>query len=362
MKHNSIRLKENNFDLLRLLFAGIVVLVHSAEISGFAQLSILTDFLSSGVAVKAFFVVSGFLIFMSFERSTSLKSYARKRFLRIFPAYFTVVMLCAFCLFLVSSKSAGEYFSLGWVKYVIANLAFLNFIQPTLPGVFEANHMSAVNGSLWTLKLEAAFYVAVPVLVLLFSKFRHLPIIIGVYLFSVAYAEFFSMLAERTGSGLYAELGRQLPGKLSYFISGAFLYYYLPLFERRAKVFLAVAAIILGVHTFFPVPVLEPFAIATVVVFLGLFLYVGNFGKYGDFSYGTYILHFPIIQVLLFMGWFQESPWLFLLTTILLTAIGAVIMWNFVEKRFLINKNHSVTPPKALDVSPAVVVKVDGAA
>lgn len=107
----SQRLTNNNFDLLQLLFAGTVCLVHTHTLSGFQELGLITDFLSSSVAVKAFFVVSGFLIFMSFERSSSFRSYTLKRVLRIYPAYFTIVMLCAVGLVVVSSEPIDDYFS-----------------------------------------------------------------------------------------------------------------------------------------------------------------------------------------------------------------------------------------------------------
>ena len=123
------RLRKNNFDLLRLLFAGVVCLVHSFELSGFEALHWTTRFFSSAVAVKSFFVVSGFLIFMSYERSTSLASYISKRIRRIYPAYFTIVILCAIGLVMVSSRSVNQYFSADWLKYVAANLSFLNFLS-----------------------------------------------------------------------------------------------------------------------------------------------------------------------------------------------------------------------------------------
>ncbi|MDD3598307.1 acyltransferase [Sulfuricurvum sp.] len=356
------RLTANNFDLLRLLFAGTVLLVHSYELSGFQQLGIISSVLSSAVAVKAFFVVSGFLIFMSFERSTTIISYAKKRFRRIYPAYFTVVMICAISLIAFSSENIGGYFSFAWVKYVFANLAFLNFLQPTLPGVFDSNKLAAVNGALWTLKIEVMFYLTVPLFVLLFRRFAHLPILILVYFLSVAYAGFLAVVAERTGSGVYVELGRQLPGQLSYFMAGAFFYYFLPLFERRIGYFLVAAVSILSVNMFFPLPILEPFALATVVVFFGLFFYIGNFGKYGDFSYGVYILHFPVIQVLLYSGWFRESPWYFLMAVILMTTGGAVAMWHFVEKRFLFRKSHYITATSVYENAvPNTSVNTDAA-
>ena len=294
------------------------------------------------MAVKAFFVVSGFLIFMSFERSETISSYAKKRFLRIYPAYFTVVILCAIGLIAVSSKDIGDYLSLTWVKYVFANLTFLNFLQPTLPGVFDSNKLAAVNGALWTLKIEAMFYLTVPLFVFLFRKFTHLPILIFVYISSVAYAGYLTAATERTGFGFYAELGRQLPGQLSYFMAGAFFYYFLPLFERYIRYFLVAAVLVLSVNLFFPLPILEPFALATVVVFFGLFLYMGNFGKYGDFSYGIYILHFPVIQLLLYSDWSRESPWYFLMAVLLITTCGAIAMWHLVEKRFLFRKSHYI--------------------
>ncbi len=339
---DSARLTRNNFDLLRLACAGIVYLVHASQLSGYRELEWLERLLSSAVAVKAFFVVSGFLIFMSFERSSSLSTFAKKRFRRIYPAYCTVVILCAFGLAALSSQGLADYFSPAWGKYLLANLSFLNFLQPSLPGVFETNRLSAVNGALWTLKIEVLFYLSVPLFAALFRRCGRLPIIASTYFLSVAYASLCAWAAERTGSGLYLELGRQLPGQLSYFMAGAFLYYRLPFFERHLRSFLLGALPVLAANLFWPLPLLSPFALATVVIFLALFPYLGNFGRYGDFSYGVYILHFPIIQCFLQMGWLAGSPWLFLPATGLAIAVAAIALWHLVEKRFLLRSSHYV--------------------
>lgn len=337
------RLKKNNFDLLRLLLALTVCLVHATELSGFEALRSVTGFLSSRIAVQAFFVVSGFLIVMSYERSSSLLSYTSKRIRRIYPAYFTVVLLSALGLALVSTQPLAEYFSLSWVKYLLANLTFLNFVQSTLPGVFEANRMPAVNGALWTLKVEVMFYVSVPLLVFCRRRAPRLPLLLLVYALSVGYATFLLGAAAQTGNAFYEQLARQLPGQLCFFVAGAGLFYYLPLFERRVKLFVTLAALVLLIDHWIPLPWLQPAALAVIVLFFGLFLYAGNFGKYGDFSYGVYILHFPLIQLLLNAGWSAEHPWLFLATAVSLTFFGAVLMWNLVEKRFLLRSSHYVS-------------------
>lgn len=338
---------ENNFDLLRWLFAGTVCLVHAAELSAFPQLAWISGLLSSTVAVRAFFVVSGFLIFMSYERSSSLRSYASKRLRRIYPAYAVVILLCAFVLALVSTRAPGDYFSWGWMKYVAANLVFLNFLQPMLPGVFESNTLAAVNGALWTLKIEVMFYGAVPLFVMLFRWLSPLPVLVFFYLLSVTYAELMTALAARGEGGFYEELARQLPGQLCYFMAGAYFYYFLPLFERWRGWFLAAAVAVLCVDHYYRLPLFEPFALAAVVLFFALFPYVGRFGKYGDFSYGIYILHFPIIQLLVYSGAFRDRPWVFLALALCLTMAGAVALWFGVEKRFLHRGRHAVAATAA---------------
>lgn len=356
MPPDSPRLIRNNFDLLRLIFASIVLVVHAYELSGFPELKVFAGLLSSDVAVKSFFVVSGFLIFMSCERSSSLAGYAAKRARRIYPAYVAVVSLCAIGLVLASAKPITEYFSLAWVTYVVANLAFLNFVQPSLPGVFEANRLPFVNGALWTLKIEVMFYMSVPIFVWAFRRTGRLPLLLVGYCLSVAYAAWFARAAARTGSGLYLELGRQLPGQLSYFLAGGFFYYYLPVLERYTGWFLAGAVAALAANRLWPLPVLEPFALATVVVGCGVFAYAGNAGKYGDFSYGVYILHFPVIQLLLQAGWFAGNPYGLLVTTILITAAAAIAMWHLVEKRWLLRSSHYVAATvRSPEATPGLV-------
>ena len=344
VRHSSHRLSKNNLDLLRLVFAGIVCLVHAYKLSGYRELEWIPRLLpSSEVAVKAFFVVSGFLIFMSFEQSSCIHSYFVKRVRRVLPAYFVVVMLCAFFLWSASSLPLGQYFSFDWLKYIFANLVFLNFLHPDLPGVFEGHRYEVVNGALWTLKIEVMFYACVPVFAYLFRRFGHLPVLIVSYLVSVSYASLLNGYAADHDSALCRELARQLPGQLSYFMAGAFFYYFLPFFVRYDKQIVVLSFSIIVLDAYFPMPILEPFALAAIVAFCGFFLYAGNVGKYGDFSYGVYILHFPIIQVLIHGGWLSGNAYVFLAVAVAATLIGSVAMWHLVEKRFLFRDNHYVS-------------------
>lgn len=289
------------------------------------------------------FVVSGFLIFMSFERSSSIRSYAGKRLRRILPAYVVVVVLCAFLLWSVSSLPSGRYFSSDWLKYVAANLAFLNFLHPDLPGVFEGHRVPAVNGALWTLKIEVMFYVSVPLFVYLFRRFGHFLILTAGYLASVLYAMVVNGLATEQHSILYEQWARQFPGQLSYFMAGGLFYYFLPIFEHYRKWIVFLACSVLTFNSFVALPAFEPIALGAIVAYVGLFLHAANLGKYGDFSYGVYILHFPVIQLLIHGGWLNDNAYSFLAAASTLTLAGGVVMWHVVEKRFLFRDSHYVS-------------------
>jgi peptidoglycan/LPS O-acetylase OafA/YrhL len=342
------RLRQNNFDLLRFLFAFVVFLVHSHVLSGQESLSFLSRLLSTDIAVKSFFVVSGFLIFMSYENSSSAKSYFNKRVRRIYPAYLSIVIICALLGIIFTALPWKEYLSLPTLKYIAANLVFLNFLQPDLPGLFEHNPLQAVNGALWTLKIEVLFYLIVPLVVLAFRKAGRLPVLLTLYICSVIYSLIMNDLASKTSAGFYLELQRQLPGQLAFFIAGAAGYYYFQ-YLARYKVWLVVLAVAgFAFQAWLPWTALQPVVLGVLVVYFAcVFPYLGNFGKYGDFSYGIYIVHFPILQTLISYGLFRESPWVMLVVAGSSVLTVAFLFWHFIEKPFLRKSSHYVAVNKA---------------
>lgn len=316
-------------------------MVHACVLSGAESLAILTGFVSSEIAVKSFFVVSGFLIFRSYENSVDIKNYFVKRIRRIYPAYFSIVMICAVFGSFFSVYTWDEYFSPQILKYLSVNLLFLNFMQPDLPGLFESNSLRAVNGALWTLKIEVMFYLFVPLAVMSFRRFGRLPVLIIIYICSIIYSLVMEVLTVKTGSGLFFELQRQLPGQLAFFIAGAAGYYYFHYFAKYAAWLAALAAAAFVLQKWLPWVAVQPVALAVLVVcFACVVPCLGNFGKHGDFSYGIYIVHFPILQILIAYGLFKESPWTMLFIAGVLVAVAAFLLWNFVEKPFLRKSSH----------------------
>lgn len=313
----------NNFDLVRFSLALTVCLVHASILSAQPALSVIQRVLSSEVAVQGFFAVSGFLIFMSYERSSSLKSYAEKRARRLLPAYVTVIVLSAIVL-RAASSAPQFYFTHDWWAYLAANLSYLNFLHLELPGVFQDNLLHAVNGALWTLKVEIAFYVAVPLFVWAIRRVGAAPVIVATYLLSALYA-----------ARVQGALQHQLPGELRYFMAGTACYYGWPVLRRHWQSIAAAAACMFVAGKALPLGLLVPAAVGSLTICVGMFCYLGDFGRYGDFSYGVYILHFPIIQTLVQAGAFASSPWLALGAAVALTLSGSVLLWHAIESRFL---------------------------
>jgi peptidoglycan/LPS O-acetylase OafA/YrhL len=319
----------------------MVFVSHAHDLSGHPALAILSASVSSTMAVQAFFVISGFLIFQSYDKSPTIRSYTAKRVRRILPGYATVILVCAVLLSLISKLPPDWYFGdPGLYKYLIANLVFLNFLSPNLPGVFEGNIVQAVNGALWTLKIEVAFYVAVPVCVWLFTRLGRDRMMAAIYVASVAYAGAMLWLAVAWNRPGFVELSRQLPGQMTYFIAGAAIYYHFYRFRARPFFTFAIGLLTFAVSMYVFSLVLRPIGLALCVMSIAYGPYLGKFARYGDFSYGIYIVHFPILQTLVYLGLPKYSPWVFLFTAIAIVLPTAFLMWHLVEKRFLRRDSH----------------------
>jgi peptidoglycan/LPS O-acetylase OafA/YrhL len=154
--------ERNNFNLMRLVAAWLVVYGHAWAITATPGQDLvlwLTQFKFAGsVAVDMFFVISGFLIAASLQRN-SIGSYLASRALRIAPGLAVCVALSAFVLGPMLSTAADYWHRPEVWRYFWTN-ASLTSNTYFLPGVFEGLPRTAVNGSLWTLPIEARLYLA----------------------------------------------------------------------------------------------------------------------------------------------------------------------------------------------------------
>ena len=342
-----------NMDLVRYILAISVLVNHFNVLSG-------SDFywpIPSNIAVGVFFGLSGFLVYNSYLRRPDLKQYIKNRIKRIVPPYLFIILSCATGLALLSSLPSYDYFSSSsfW-KYLGANICFLNFLQPTLPCVFDHLPISAVNGSLWTLKVEWMLYLSVPLFIWLIHKF-HFNISFTIFIIiilSVIYRLFFEYLFEHTHQDIYRIMSYQFCGQMVYFFTGILFHHLLPLLKKHL-LSVSLSCILIYALCFSMNLLMEynmitdfisslsmPVSLVSLALVVCIMPPLGNWVKYlNNYSYEIYLFHFPIIQVFISLREFQNTPPLqLLLLSLFVTIMIAYSENNLYNKLSFLVSSH----------------------
>lgn len=335
----------NNFNLIRLLCAWGVLVFHSVPLA--ERTYALTDpfYQYFGVSmgefcVMVFFAISGFLIYRSMCRSSGLLSYIIARALRLLPALFVVLLLSVFVVGpLTTNLSLTAYFQHPETWSYFGNLNLLSTTtQYSLPGVFTDNPFAnSVNGSLWTLPLEARLYVAT------------IAFFYCAWLLSKLLKDFLKYIAPLLLAALgiwtalllqdYAAAGQRHSLFMALFncafFMGGVIYAYrdkIPLKASWALVLILGVEFLRNTSVY---PLYGTFAIVYTVLVLA-YLPKGKiltFNKLGDYSYGMYIYAFPVQQCLSYwtdIGFFGMVCWATLITLGL-----SIVSWHFLESPML---------------------------
>lgn len=331
--------KDNGMGLIRYILALAVFTAHFSILTG-------ADFyfpVSSYHAVGGFFALSGFLVYGSYLRSPSLTAFVAKRARKILPPYIFIVSGCALLLgFTVQPSDWQFYFGPEWWKYLGANLTFLNFLAPSLPGVFGGE---AVNGSLWTIKVEWALYLSVPAVVWLISKTgcrsrsREWPVYVIIYVISALYRLAFKQIYEMTEIEIYNILSRQFFGQLCFFYTGVFVYRNYAAFMRHRTLWTAAGIAALFSADFIPMYsfFIEPAALGVSVI--GLSMTCGHWISLfnaNNVSYEIYLFHWPIILLVAqYRECFDMSYATAFFASIMCTVLLSILCWKLIDKPIL---------------------------
>lgn len=283
---------------IRYILAFAVVIAHFNYAQG-------TDYyfpLSSYHAVGGFFALSGFLIYHSYLTSRNFKNFICKRFRKIAPPYYFIIFSCAFFLFFTIDPShRTDYFSIDWIKYIISNICYLNFIHPSIPYVFNN---TPINVSLWTIKIEWLLYFSIPIVIFISYKLKltkknEFYLYLFIYLVSALYRIVFYNLYISTEKEIYNILSRQFLGQLCFFYSGVIFYRYLNYFSKFCWPLIIGSIILIFFSDFIPLYnfLIEPLLISLITV--GCSIKIKNLSIFNsnNISYEIYLFHYPIIKI-----------------------------------------------------------------
>jgi peptidoglycan/LPS O-acetylase OafA/YrhL len=266
----------------RFALASIVFSGHLVTLTGENTWANTVAAFDGKAAVVGFLLVSGFSIAASLDRDQH--GFYRRRLLRVYPLYFTAVLL-SFLLELWTEghvKAAHESLvALGWPT-ALGNLVFLQtfLVKPI-----------QFDGPVWSLSIEVFYYLLAPLLSLL-SRDRTI-IIIAVS--AVCYA-----------LPKYSDLGA-VYSVLSKFNALNYVWCWLLgflLWRDRSWVTLAFACVGIPLMMFIPnTP--GPLAVGTYIITVALLLFsqrdflprgLKSLAEYlGDLSYPLYLFHFPTL-------------------------------------------------------------------
>lgn len=326
--------RQNNFNLLRLLFATLVLLSHAPElIDGNRNRELLTNVfhtISFGeFAVDGFFLLSGYLIVQSWCNAPHLMQFVRSRMLRIFPGFLVAVIVCSFIVGPLASIPSIYFTDLSFLKLAESTVQLR---PPTLPTVFAGTHYPSVNGAMWTISLEFVCYLGVLTAGLFgLTKRRGAWCVLAMAVLIVFTLQQFGFLSNVYGKFVFSHPLVRLG---SFFLAGGTFY----LFRKtwicdRKFTWVAAAILIIGMFSWR----LSELALATAGGYL-LFYFafapiscIASFNKLPDISYGVYLYGWPIQKLLL---WYipTMSPWLlFIISCVGAFTLGTV-SWYAIEK------------------------------
>ncbi|WP_066333902.1 acyltransferase family protein [Azohydromonas lata] len=330
----------NNFNLVRLLAALLVIYSHSyAWTQGGEWLARHVGGVTHAgeLSVVVFFFISGALVTKSLAESRSVGAYLVKRATRIYPA---LIVCCLFVAYFVTWAFGGT--DLGSVlhdsnirRYFTANSIGLWNIH-FVPGVFETHPQKGLNGSLWSITLELRLYLFLALLYLMGVtkdiNIRCLAFITAIGIIAVSPGRM-PLLGNNQGL-----LGTEsFPDFSIIFLLGGIFYS----LEKQIRLnyrwllIISIGLVAMSRHTELQRAALFVFAVAASLCLARSEFAIRKLPLRHDYSYGVYLYGWPSQQIayaLLHNGSNAPSAAAITLIAMPLALLLAALSWHFVEK------------------------------
>lgn len=339
--HGTAANKQPNFDVLRLLFAALVIFSHSFELVRLPDpIQARIGSVSPGqLAVDGFFLISGYLITRSWIADPSVRRFLARRVLRIYPAFIVASVLSVF----VAGPLGAiphQYFADLEVGRFLRGLLVLR--DPQTPRVFAGTSIELVNGAMWTISFEFRCYLIAMVLGIL-GLFRQryavlaLTVIMGIAICATAPASG----ATDPQHILFGVKALRVSDFMAWFATLFMTGSSYALFRDRIRFAPVLWLIALSL---FVVSIAHADTLRLGVLIFGSYvvfgianapaLYGSNWLRHTDISYGLYLYGWPVQKLL---EWYYPSlgPWSVCGLTLALAGSLAFVSWHLIEKNAL---------------------------
>lgn len=345
------KFRDNNFDLIRLLAAFQVAIVHMQNHLHLNISEKVIHFLGIFPGVPIFFVVSGFLISASWERNSDIISYSKNRFLRIYPALWIALLVSIFSVYFFYEIDFNS--KKFWI-WVVGQSTFVQFYNPDF---LRGYGVGVLNGSLWTIPVELQFYFCLP-LIYSFLKNQYTKKILIFIFLSIILSQVYDSLNVFESLLIHKLFGVTVFPYLYMFLTGVLIqkniffikrylqnkfYFWLMEYMLLSLIFSWFGFKNTGNH-------INPILSINLALIIISFAYSCSglskkLLKDFDISYGIYIYHMVFVNILVSIGSVKTIYSMFVCC--LLTFSAAIISWKYIEKPSLILKSFSIKNAKS---------------
>ena len=333
----------NNFDILRLFAALQVVFMHGyshLEISNDA-LSSAANFFSSFPGVPIFFFISGYLISKSYISNNNIEKYTYNRILRIYPALIICTFLSILSVYITGYFSTYNIDQIEFMSWLFGQVSFVQFYNPEFMRQFGTG---TLNGSLWTITVELQFYFIIPFMYFIISKLKlniNIVLLLLIVLFLLINQLYVSLGEIYREYFLYKLWGVSFAPWLYMFLIGVFFQHNFDYFYKllRGKSLLLIFIYLITYNFGFSTGN-EMHPLLFIVLSFLIFSFAYTIPKLSnsilhknDISYGVYIYHIPIINLLIYYNYVGSANYFYLM--ICLVVVISITSWLIIERPIL---------------------------
>jgi peptidoglycan/LPS O-acetylase OafA/YrhL len=331
--------RHNSLTFMRLGLAVAVAVVHGQK-NGFHWQTHIGETEIGQIAVDGFFIVSGLLVARSYLSLHSFPRFAWHRFLRIMPGFWTCLFITALIVApvvaLIEGRSPGSVFlgDRSALAYMGRNAGLL-MEQYDIAGLLQSvPNRGVFDGPLWTLVFEAACYALLGALGVcgILRQRRWVVCLSLLGLWST-----FTMVQ----TGVLNLPGTMLADLLRFafvFSLGATAW----LYAERLPISwpLAVAALgllVVALLTQDRYQIVGGVGLAYLLIWLSV--RAPRWTPTTDLSYGMYIYHWPVQQLMALLGLTTLGVTPYIALSLLAAAACAFASWHLIESPALRHKN-----------------------
>lgn len=244
------------------------------------------------IGVELFFLISGFVIFLTLDKTRNFHSFVFRRWRRLFPAMFMATILIYFSSFVLHERPLGQ-------PGLLDLIPGLTFIEPSWWSKILGRDIWGLEASFWSLYVEFKFYIVAGLIYFFLGRRYLIPSLLFFFLlhYCIEWLSMYSSLFHV----LYTISSHLSFSYFGWFAAGSLFYLYWE--QRDIRCFYAGFVLALICSLILSIKQSDPFSMFAAIILSLLFAYglrihliqkilsIKPLLFWGTISYPMYLIH-----------------------------------------------------------------------